>query len=648
MNKLQFIFIFWFLMHSSVCRGDFALRQCEPIKIDLCRNIGYNETSMPNLVGNELQSDAEYILQTFSPLIEYVCSSQLKLFLCATYVPMCTPKVPVPIGPCRTLCESVRSRCHPVLQGFGYPWPPALDCHRFPKENNHETMCMEGPGEVQEAPAVKEMYPANPAVNTPFQPATVSSTFECPGHSKLYVKLHRSGRCAPLCEANILFGPNEKHIAELWTHTWTYAAAGLSLLATISLLFSDSRASKLQESSQIKVLSSLMWSHTMVAIGWTVRFIAGRTATSCGFDPQLPNVSLLLVDGLSNAPCATTFILRYYFGMAACAWWAILCLGWHRDVRRISPDSLGHMTLGTNVYPSLNNSSVTTKLSRKIDNSITSSNLARFLAWGLPAFQTAAVIVARLVDADELLGACYVGNQSDKGLQILVATPLFCYWIFGSMNLASGFLVYRRNRDILRNTNSTSLQLLLQTKCSISGVFLFIYCLPYALLLLSVIYEFANIDVWLSESPYGQTPEWPFLTRAFMELVLCIICSACILGPKISSLYKRQLSAPPNKLQEPNMQAVPAQHKLIGHNCNNRVSNNAYSTTSYQTVREPKKSSQYTKHFNNTISMNQLPNYCPGRTKTPKNHVMYPHLVINSSTSCNTNSLHRYGDETIL
>lgn len=74
----------------------------------------------------------------------------------------------------------------------------------------------------------------------------------------------------------------------------------------------------------------------------------------------------------------------------------------------MSPDSLGHVTLGLNSYPTFNSNSGITKGPRSnsgnIENSITSSNLARFLAWGLPAFQTAAVIVARLVDADELLG----------------------------------------------------------------------------------------------------------------------------------------------------------------------------------------------------------------------------------------------------
>lgn len=84
-------------------------------------------------------------------------------------------------------------------------------------------------------------------------------------------------------------------------------------------------------------------------------------------------------------------------------------MGWHRDVRCNSPDSLGHMALSSNVYKTVTANSGIIKSSRvnpisTKTSTITSSNLARFLAWVLPAFQTAAVIVARLVDADELLG----------------------------------------------------------------------------------------------------------------------------------------------------------------------------------------------------------------------------------------------------
>lgn len=52
---------------------------CDPIRISMCQDLGYNVTKMPNLVGNVLQSDAELQLTTFTPLIQYGCSSQLKV-----------------------------------------------------------------------------------------------------------------------------------------------------------------------------------------------------------------------------------------------------------------------------------------------------------------------------------------------------------------------------------------------------------------------------------------------------------------------------------------------------------------------------------------------------------------------------------------
>ena len=142
-------------------------RQCEPIRIETCKGLGYNQTGMPNLVGHEIQQDAELQFQTFMPLVQYGCSSQLKFFLCSVYVPMCTEKVPETIGPCRPLCESVKSRCQPVLSEFGFAWPAALNCSKFPAVNDHEHMCMEGPKESvpewpqQPSPAVPNSHPIN-------------------------------------------------------------------------------------------------------------------------------------------------------------------------------------------------------------------------------------------------------------------------------------------------------------------------------------------------------------------------------------------------------------------------------------------------------------------------------------------------------
>lgn len=70
------------LCRLGVVRGfgdDVEEMTCDPIRISMCQGLGYNVTKMPNLVGNVLQSDAELQLTTFTPLIQYGCSSQLKV-----------------------------------------------------------------------------------------------------------------------------------------------------------------------------------------------------------------------------------------------------------------------------------------------------------------------------------------------------------------------------------------------------------------------------------------------------------------------------------------------------------------------------------------------------------------------------------------
>ena len=148
-------------------------RSCEPIRIEMCRGIGYNVTSMPNFLDHELQQDAELQFQTFAPLIQYGCSTQLKFFLCSVYTPMCTEKVPENIGPCRPLCESVRNKCAPVLQEFGFQWPNGLDCSKFPAENNQDHMCMDGPREDDR----QEPIPSGTRNQSTRKPLTTKSPF---------------------------------------------------------------------------------------------------------------------------------------------------------------------------------------------------------------------------------------------------------------------------------------------------------------------------------------------------------------------------------------------------------------------------------------------------------------------------------------
>lgn len=191
---LRFVFAL-LILFVDFAFSEPLLRTCEPIRVELCTGLGYNATGMPNLGGNELQQEADYTLKTFSPLIQYGCSSQLKLFLCSVYVPMCTEKVASPIGPCRGLCENVRSRCYPVLQGFGFPWPDALNCSRFPEENNHEHMCMEGPKDK--------------GIDIT-APVPVVKNLDCPHGQRAEV----GGGCVPICDSDLMFDVAEKKFAE--------------------------------------------------------------------------------------------------------------------------------------------------------------------------------------------------------------------------------------------------------------------------------------------------------------------------------------------------------------------------------------------------------------------------------------------------
>lgn len=236
-NMLYFRVVLFLFSVVSAINSEPSSAKCEPIRVDLCRGLGYNVTGMTN----DLQSEAEITLQTFTPLIQFGCSAQLHFFLCSVYVPMCTEKVSNPIGPCRSLCESVRMRCFPVLQEFGFPWPAALNCSNFPKENNHESMCMEGPGEVgvnDNLLGGNTGLVSNSVGNIMTNPKFISGNSfgfgtPCP---RLHVFVSRSGKCAPLCDADVFWDESEKSLAEVWLQTWCTMCLISSVVALLSFL----------------------------------------------------------------------------------------------------------------------------------------------------------------------------------------------------------------------------------------------------------------------------------------------------------------------------------------------------------------------------------------------------------------------------
>lgn len=160
-----------------------------------------------------------------------------------------------------------------------------------------------------------------------------------------------------------------------------------------------------------------------------------------------------------------------------------------------------------------------------------------------------------------------MGNQSDKALRLLVAMPLFCFWIFGSVNLFVGYLLRpqqcgsQQSVAAMKKGQRMTTSYLPESMDGM-GTFLFSYCVPSALLMISVFYEFANRDLWLnvpqpSAEPVSavKAPMSPFMLRAFMELLLGVIASAWALGPRAINFWKSK-SPPGNKSVPAHMQMM--------------------------------------------------------------------------------------------
>lgn len=107
--------------------------KCEPITVQFCQNIEYNQTIMPNLLRHEKQNEAAMDIHSYLPALKVKCSPDIHFFLCSLYVPVCTI-LDRPVPPCRSLCLRVKIGCESILNKFGLEWPEQLNCNNFPVE----------------------------------------------------------------------------------------------------------------------------------------------------------------------------------------------------------------------------------------------------------------------------------------------------------------------------------------------------------------------------------------------------------------------------------------------------------------------------------------------------------------------------------
>lgn len=104
-----------------------------PQNMSLCRNIGYTQMRLPNLLGHDTVKEVLNQAGSWTPLLSTQCSANTQLFLCSLFSPVCLDQ---PIWPCRSLCMEVKHGCEARMASYGYAWPEMLSCEKLPSDND--------------------------------------------------------------------------------------------------------------------------------------------------------------------------------------------------------------------------------------------------------------------------------------------------------------------------------------------------------------------------------------------------------------------------------------------------------------------------------------------------------------------------------
>lgn len=490
--------------------------KCEKITSSFCDNLGYNSTRMPNMLGHDTQSEAENQILQFEALVKYQCASQLKFFLCSAYFPLCTELVEEMVTSCRPLCEFVRKKCLPVLEEFGVSWPGNLNCSKFRRENNLETMCMEGPNITDDSSSKPTSVfggigSANVSEITP-RPAgkhhTGSEQCRKFKNSDNYYYVKSTESCAVRCGEEGIFKTSDKSSVDTWMAIWSIVCF-VCTFAVLCTFFVDTKRFKYPERSIIW----LTLCYNLYAISFIVRLAAGREAISC--DRETDGPKFLIQDGLRNTGCAVVFLVQYFFGMAATIWWVILALSWF-------------LAAGM-------------KWSYEAISSY--SNLFHVIAWTLPGIKTIFILITRKIDGDELTGLCFVGNQDLIALAAFVLGPDFTYLIIGTLFLIAGFVALFRiratiQRDATKKSDAHKLERLIVRL----GIFSVFSTVPATAVIACYFYEYANKEYWFYGKREGRIAEpnlGIFQLKIFMSLFVGTISGIWICSSKTVQSWKK-------------------------------------------------------------------------------------------------------------
>ncbi|CAH8448110.1 unnamed protein product [Dicrocoelium dendriticum] len=507
--------------------------KCVPIEIPLCKNIGYNLTYMPNAFHHETQEEAGLEVHQFYPLVEINCSEDLRLFLCSMYTPICLPNWHYRLTPCRSLCESARDGCMPVMGTYGFAWPERMNCALFPEGS--ECVSRRTSTDSTVATQTKEQAPYKPHLSEQSRRAGAKYKGERKAHQNATGNFPSSQDLLSALSQGRVSDKVTKALLELLERDEELRKATIYMKSQIDpsdtdqfpsiclpcrcrdpfVMTSKPPYNEVVTGGVKGCLSSCRnpafsaksdQTFTTFWLGlWAVLCVLSTLATVATFladsarfqYPERPIIYLsacylmvalgylvrvslghesIACDGATlrrgstgPAQCSIVFLFTYVFGMASSVWWVILTLTWFLAAG---------LKWGSEAIANY-------------------SQLYHFLAWFFPGAQAVLVLIMSAIDGDPVGGLCYVGSTDLTNLRLFVLAPMCVYLGLGTVFLFAGFIALFKIRSAIKLQARGHLKTNKLEKLMIRiGIFGVLYTVPATVVIGCICYELANRETW--------------------------------------------------------------------------------------------------------------------------------------------------------
>lgn len=422
---------------------------CEPIRLRMCQDLPYNTTFMPNLLNHYDQQTAALAMEPFHPMVNLVCSADLRMFLCALYAPVCTEYGRVSM-PCRGLCQRAKDECDRLMEIFGLSWPEDMECSRFPECN--------------------EPYPRPEDLLTSAEPTDQSSMtvqrdygFWCPRELKIDPEFGYSfmGRkdCSPPCPS-MYFSPKELRFMRYFIGVVSILCLSATLFTFLTFLIDVTRFRYPERPIIFYAVC-----YVMVSLVFFLGFLLeDKVACNAASPSQFKDATI--TQGSHNKVCTLFFMVLYFFTMAGSVWWVILTITWFlAAVPKWGSEAIEKKAL-----------------------------LFHAVAWGLPGTLTVTLLALNKIEGDGISGVCFIGLYDIGALRWFVLAPLCFNVAVGVALLLVGIVALNRVRmEIpLEKENQTKL-----VKFMIRmGIFSVLYLVPLLTVIGCYFYEHTYRNLW--------------------------------------------------------------------------------------------------------------------------------------------------------